>query len=58
MNRRIGIPNVELRVEQAKGLWIIPNGLLLDGRLSRFAARQFLYPMRNVAADSTFAVKE
>ena len=54
MDRRVGVPYIEVRVEGPKQFRIVTNRSFDDGRLTRFGLCQLLHPMCDVAADSTF----
>ena len=57
MDRFIGIPDIEVRIERAKRLRIVTNRLFEDARLVRFALCRLLNPMRNAAANTAFVVE-
>jgi hypothetical protein len=57
MDRRIGIPDIEIRIQRPKPPGIVTDGLCDDVRLASFALRRPLHPMPNVAADSAFVIE-
>jgi len=58
MDRLIGIPNIEIRIQRPKHLGIVTDGSYDDGRFARFALRRPLHPMPNVAADGAFVIEQ
>lgn len=57
MDRRIGIPDIEVRIQRPKRLRIVTNRSFDDARLAQSALCRLLHPMRNAAANTTFVVE-
>jgi len=58
MNRRIGIPNTELRIERPKRLGVITNRSDDEARLSRLALRRLPDPIPDVTANIALVVEQ
>ena len=57
MNRRVGIPYVEFRIEQPEFFRIVTDRSYVDARLSRLAACRLLNPTPNATTHSAFVVE-
>ena len=57
MNRRVGIPYVEFRIEQPEFFRIVTDRSYVDARLSRLAACRLLNPTPNATTHSAFIVE-
>jgi hypothetical protein len=57
MDRRVGIPYIEFRIEQPEFFRIVANWSYDDARVSRFADCRFLHPTAYAAADGAFVVE-
>lgn len=58
MDRRISIPDIEVRIECPQYLWIVADWLLDDARLAGIVSRRLLYPTCNAAADTAFVIEQ
>jgi hypothetical protein len=57
MDRLIGIPDVEVRMERQQRNRIVANRLYDEARLARTALCRLLYPMPNAATDGAFVIE-
>ena len=57
MDRLIGIPDVEVRMERQQCIRVVANRLYDEGRLARTVLRRLLHPMSNASADGAFVVE-
>jgi hypothetical protein len=57
MDRLIGIPNIEVRMQQSERLRVVPNRSYDDARLARSVLRRPLYPMPKAAANGALIVE-
>jgi hypothetical protein len=57
MDRLIGIPDVEIRMERQQRIRIVADRLYDEARLARPALWRPLHPMPNAAADGTFVIE-
>jgi hypothetical protein len=57
MDRLIGIPDVEVRMERQQRVRIVANRLYDEARPARTDLRRPLHPMPDAAADSAFVIE-
>ena len=57
MDRLIGIPDVEIRMERQQRIRVVANRLHDEARLARTALCRPLHPMPNAAADGAFVIE-
>jgi hypothetical protein len=57
MDRLIGIPDVEVRMERQKRIRIVTNRSHDEAHLTRNTLCRLLHPMSNAAADSAFVIE-
>ena len=53
VDRRIGVPDIQVRIQRTKRIWIIPDGPFHDACLSRQ-----LNPTGDVATDAAFVIEQ
>jgi len=58
MDRRVGVPDIEIRIERSQGVRIVAYWPFDEPRLARWALSRSLDPAGNAAAHTAFAVEQ
>jgi hypothetical protein len=58
MDRRVGVPDVEIRMERQQRIRVVANRLYDEARLTQTALCRPLHPMPNAATDSAFVIEQ
>jgi hypothetical protein len=56
VDRRISVPDIQIRVERPKRLWVGADGSLLDAGLGRASFPRSFHPTRHAPANSAFVI--